>query len=315
MNNIPSANTSPLRKLYSILVRMVQWIIFSDIYITLGAVSFGYVNSRLLGLQTEHLTFLFLIVACATMFIYQFSRWTFFRDVPNDLSKDLLYYWMGKNHFVVNALMFLSILGGIICVFFVRIHVIFILMILGFISFLYNINIPIGKQKVLTLRKIPFAKIFMIALVWSSMAVILPWVEEKGLVWHLPTFNLFVLQFMFIFIITLPFDINDVEVDRVTGVKTIPISIGVSQAKFLLALLTFLYLILIWRWMEKNMQITIHLEIFCAGISILLSALLYKTIIRSHRAGKWQIMLWYDGSLILYFIIFVLSYWVTTKMV
>lgn len=294
------------QQIYQKVVILVQWIIFSDIYISVGAVAFAYTNMHLLGMQVKHHPYLLMIIAAATMFIYQFSRWVFFKKVTNELSKDKLYDWMQKNQILVKILMIVSVITGAFCALKVSKEVVFILLGLGVISFLYNLKVPVGKT-VLTLRNMPFAKIFMIALVWSSMGVILPWVHHHGWQWEARVWELFALQFLYIFIITLPFDINDVRADKETGVKTIPIYIGIRKSKVLLSVLSVIYVILFSIWYVDFNKISIHEIVFLTGIIILIFSLLYKTIIRSNRAEKWQIMLWYDGSLILYYLIYIVS--------
>ncbi len=298
--------TGVIQNMYQKMLVFVQWIIFSNIYISLGAVAFAYVNMHLLGLQVKHHPYLLLIIGAATMFIYQFSRWVFFKKDPNELSKDKLYNWMQQNQIIVRILMISSVFTGAFCAFKVSIEVVLVLFGLGAISFLYNLKIPMGST-VLTLRNVPFAKIFMIALVWASMGVILPWVHHHGWQFEAGVWELFGLQFLFIFIITLPFDINDVEADMEVGVKTIPIYIGINKSKVLLTVLSVVYVILFSVWYIDFNKISIHDVFFLSGIIFLIFCLLYKTIIRSNRSEKWQIMLWYDGSLILYCLIYMLS--------
>ncbi|MCO5233893.1 MAG: UbiA family prenyltransferase [Chitinophagales bacterium] len=285
---------------------IAQWVIFSDIYITLGAVAFALSNTYFLGIDWRDIAPIYFLIGSATMFIYQFSRWTFFKNVQKELSKDKLYYWMEEHQYVVVFCLLLSVVVGGVSLFWVNIKEVIILFFLGIISFLYNINIPIGN-KVLTLRRIPFAKIFLIATVWSSMAVILPWVEQNGWDFNVKVILLFLIQFLFIFIITLPFDINDIEVDKEVGVNTIPILIGVKRSKWLLSLLSFVYLFVFFLWIDIYF---FKILIFQIGIFILILALLYKTLLRSKRAEKWEIMLWYDGSLIWYYLICLLSVWI-----
>lgn len=289
------------------LQSFIQGLIFSDIYITLGAIGFAIVNFNLLKIDDSKHAILLVVIGSATMFIYQFSRWTFFKNLQNTMTKDLLYYWMNDNKNFVRLLLFLSVLCGFISMFFIRMETIFILFLLGIISVLYNISLPLGNGKSFTFRRIPFAKICMIAIVWSSMAVLLPWVEVYGLEWNNSMVQLFGLQFLFIFIITLPFDINDMDVDHIDGLRTIPIYLGLRDSKILLSVLSFVYIMLFTNWILEFYPNDLHKIIFILGISGLILSLLYKTLRWSYRANKWEIMLWYDGSLILYFIIYIIS--------
>ncbi|MCO5249017.1 MAG: UbiA family prenyltransferase [Chitinophagales bacterium] len=289
------------------LTSIVQRFIFSNIYISLGALCFAIVNTILLDIHTTEIIPIYIIIFCCTLFIYQFSRWIFFRNLTQTLSKDKLYYWMESHGQIIVPSMIISIVVCMILSFWISKAALEHLFLLGCISFLYNIKVPIGNKSYFTLREIPFAKIFQIALVWATMAVILPWVEVHGWNFNIDVISLFAIQFLFIFIITLPFDINDVEVDKETGVKTIPIVIGKRKSKVLLSVLSLAYLLALYVWMDKNSDLHSQNFLFFIGISILIFSLLYKTILRSGRVEKWKIMLWYDGSLILYFLIWSLS--------
>lgn len=291
-------------KVDSLVEKWVQWIIFSDIYITLGAVCFSWANIKLLGIDTT--LSLMVLIASSTMLIYQFSRWTFFKNISGELSKDRLYFWMEQHRNVVLIFIALSVVLGSVSVVFVRAEVVLMLLALGLISILYNINIRVGKRLV-NIRKLPFVKIFMIALVWASISVIFPWVQNYGWQLNNEVVLLFWIQFLFIFIITLPFDINDMDVDREVGVKTIPIALGVIASKVLLTLLSLFYVFLLYHWVAMYKIDTVGAEVFLFGISVLMISLLYKTLLRSKRAPKWKIMLWYDGSLVLYLIVYYLS--------
>ncbi|HUH73747.1 MAG TPA: UbiA family prenyltransferase [Chitinophagales bacterium] len=287
-----------------ILQSFIQGLIFSDIYITLGAIGFAIVNFNLLKIDVYTHAILLVVIGAATMFIYQFSRWTFFKDLQNTMTKDLLYYWMNDHKGLVKMLLLFSVVCGLVSLFFIRWETIITLVALGVISVLYNISIPLGNGKSFTFRRIPFAKICMIAIVWASMAVLLPWVEVNGWMWNIYVNQLFWIQFLFIFIITLPFDINDMVVDEADGLRTIPIYLGTINSKILLIVLSFLYIIFLTEWVTNIYHNDLQKVVFLIGISALVLSLLYKTLRWSYRANKWQIMLWYDGSLILYFLIY-----------
>lgn len=294
----------------SFWMKILLWLIFSDVYITIGALAFAYVNASLLDISIQEIFPLLILIMSATMFIYQFSRWSFFKKVYHEESKDRLYYWMDQHRWSVKVLMLLSVVCGGISVFYINRLTFFTLVILGVISTVYNLKVPLGKGRIFHLRKISFAKIFTIALVWASMSVILPWIEMNGVGFNLKVLTLFALQFLFIFIITLPFDMNDITVDVKEGVTTIPIQIGIGQSKYLLAVLTYLYLGLLFYWLYYFDMLQNENIFFGLGIAVLMYALLQKTLNRSFRAEKWQIMLWYDGSLILYCLIYLLSRWI-----
>jgi hypothetical protein len=83
------------------------------------------------------------------------------------------------------------------------------------------------------IRKIPLLKVFYVGLVWALMNC---WLT-------LPEFNIpiFLISFLFITALVLPFDIRDMNVDTV---KTFPALIGVQNTKYIAYVLVFLSVIL-----------------------------------------------------------------------
>ncbi|HHB80004.1 MAG TPA: hypothetical protein ENK85_12295 [Saprospiraceae bacterium] len=77
------------------------------------------------------------------------------------------------------------------------------------------------------LRDFPFIKVFLIAFTWAWVTVIVPlWeIRPNGIWW------LYFERFFFILAITLPFDIRDVNLDKLQKTKTLPLLIGVEKTK------------------------------------------------------------------------------------
>lgn len=95
--------------------------------------------------------------------------------------------------------------------------------------------LPLGSSGK-RLRDLHFLKIFLLAAVWAWITVWLPAAELQAddsrgvlLMW--------LERFAFIFALVIPFDIRDLEIDRHTGVKTIPGALGVKLSIFLAFLL------------------------------------------------------------------------------
>jgi 4-hydroxybenzoate polyprenyltransferase len=80
------------------------------------------------------------------------------------------------------------------------------------------------------LRDLPYLKIFLIGIAWSWITVYLP-ALELGLGNNIPMWLMALERFLFIFALTLPFDIRDLEIDRQDGVKTLAAWLGLRRAK------------------------------------------------------------------------------------
>lgn len=101
-----------------------------------------------------------------------------------------------------------------------------------------------------TLRQVPFLKIFMIAMTWIWVTAILPLqITDTNLQFS----HILVLthRFLFVFAITIPFDIRDVYTDKQSDLKTLPSYYGVKSSKrwavgILILSFAFLFFPVIW---------------------------------------------------------------------
>lgn len=132
-----------------------------------------------------------------------------------------------KNHIRVYALV--GLIGTGISFFFLSRSVQLALIIPAVISLAYVIPF-LGSNR--RLRDMDHIKIFLVAIVWAWVTVLLPGLEY-GLVIDQNFVFLFLERMLFIFAITLPFDIRDLKVDEHSKVKTIPAQLGVINTKIL----------------------------------------------------------------------------------
>lgn len=280
------------------LTEVARLAIFTNIFIAAGAVAFAMTNARMLGFEISRLWILWLHIGSATLLVYQLSRWSFHRRTLTAPRVDAIYRWLENNRaFTIGSMLISAACMGISFLLLQK-ESRWALVALGAIAVLYPLEVPVGKGKSLRLRDIPFAKIFLIALVWAGMAVILPLTELLG--WKGLRVNeliLLLLQALYILIITLPFDINDRQIDRITGVLTIPNVLGTLKSKYLVTALSVWYLLAMALWLPQSNLL------FLVGLTVLLSALNYMTWRYSSGVSKWRIMLWYDGSFFWYWLL------------
>lgn len=95
------------------------------------------------------------------------------------------------------------------------------------------------------LRYVPFLKLFLIAAVWSGVVVAFPFMA-RGALQHPLFLPLLLERALFVFAITLPFDIRDLHIDP-HGERTLPRAIGERFSRFiaLLALTASLVVLLL----------------------------------------------------------------------
>jgi hypothetical protein len=175
-----------------------------------------------------------------------------------------------------------------------------VLIFLGIISVCYGLPIfTLGDQK-FGLRNIPGLKPFLITVVWTLSTVLLPILEAKEL--HLTTISmqdttlLIAKRFLFVFALTVPFDIRDLFDDNKLGVKTIPVIIGQKKAYlFCLALLTA-YVILLFLYRNNGFNADFFALTLTAALT---SWLIFKS---KWEKNEYYYFFYLDGVLILQYL-------------
>ncbi len=225
-----------------LLTPFIHFILYSNLWISLAAVTMTAKTIYWLSGSIDGHYPLYVFVFCATLFIYAGHRVVGMRK-----SKDFVdqgrYKVIAehKNHIIVYAI--LGAIGACISIFYLPWNAWLLMALSGLVSMAYIFPV-FSFRKGTRLRDIDDVKIYFVALVWTLVTVVLPYVvlESEDLMFLV----LSVLEvFLFVFAITIPFDIRDLNVDDHNQVKTIPSRIGAKAAKkwsYVLLLLSFLAL-------------------------------------------------------------------------
>jgi 4-hydroxybenzoate polyprenyltransferase len=174
----------------------------------------------------------------STLFIYNFQRIIRIQNGIDHIRKE----W-SVNH--QKLILFLMGIGLIICL---KIFLSFkpltkiIIIMIGFISLAYPT----------LLRKIPFLKIFIISLAWASSTTLLLAIENNILL--STDFILhFISRFLFVFAITIPFDIRDLRYDNEV-IITLPLFFGIKISKIIaISSLFFCCLISLFQYVKSGL--------------------------------------------------------------
>ena len=151
------------------------------------------------------------------------------------------------------------------------------------------------------LANMPRAKIFLIALVWSIVSVVLVTLENKSF-YSFDTLLLFISRFSFVLAITIPFDIRDLKYDDLS-LKTIPQIFGEQKAKTIaLYCLAFFELISIFHFFVGDFSWQILLALMLT--SLLSGILIIKS---SQEKNNLFFSFWVEGaSIIMYLLLFII---------
>lgn len=136
--------------------------------------------------------------------------------------------WVIKNKIPLGLSSILFGLIGLLCTFFIDNYCFLILIPMGGLSIFYVVPLIPFINQTPSIRDIPYLKIIAIGITWAIATVWLPMVDSQFyLGMNTITLLFTALQvFLFVFAITLPFDIRDIKFDELTKLKTIPRLIG-----------------------------------------------------------------------------------------
>lgn len=272
-------------------MRILKTYIYSNLHIALAALCFLWGNAVLLKLPLD--IKLSAYVFASTFFSYQLSRFSLYKSrVFHSVEGDELYDFTDKNlKFTLFSMLLAGVISlGLFCVMPLKVKVLSLAM--GGLSVLYPLKFQFGKKS-FRLRDLPFLKIFIIALVWSVVGV-----GFNYAFWNVsPDIKYLITQFLFIIIITLPFDIRDRETDMQTHVSTIPTVFGSRNTGILVLTGTVFYLVFF------NLKFPETTLMFKTLYGLMMVWLAILTLGWVEEMKKWKVMLIFDGSMVVFYIL------------
>ena len=241
------------------MAKLINFLLYSNIYIALCAVAMTAQTLYIFDINIKTSPALLGLVFFSTLVIYALHRLVSLSKVDKSLGVER-FNVIGayKKHIQIYAV--LGILGGSVCFFFLNRPTQYALVIPALLSLGYVIPF-LGNRK-LRLRDVHFIKIFLIALVWSYVTVLLP-LLEYSIVLGLREFGVLLERILFIFVITLPFDLRDWEIDKRNQVRTIPATIGVKNTLWLALFILSIWCLLIF----QIYSVPIAFALLISGIS------------------------------------------------
>jgi len=257
--------------------KFLQWIVSSQLLISIGAGLYYLTGCLLLQAQFTFPLSRFLVILGGTWLTY-----ATFRGILNIHNRKTLTIalYLVYAMFLIYYIPFLEII---------------FLLHLAILSFLYepsSFNI-----KIFSLRKVPLLKLIILSYIWASLSSFYPAITLDVNIFQRSVSNLFWIQFTFILSITIPFDIRDFYLDLKENLITMPRIFGFKVSKYIA--LTFLVIntILIVNWHDKHYENII--------ISFLAAILIWHS---DRKRSNLYFGLWIDGLLVLNFIFVYIHY-------
>ena len=236
-----------------ILKSILDFLVFSNIFMALCAVAQGLVTFHLINSKPSFAVLA--ILFAATLGVYNFSIIIPKPAFPQK-SKHYRIRWFFARYNLMAAITIISFLVLVPLFFYVSFESKALLIIMTFLSLGYSIPLfKIGNRK-FGLRHVPGLKPLMITLVWTLSCVLLPILEVNDL--HLAKISLadttilVAKRFFFIGALTIPFDIRDLYDDKQTNLRTIPVAWGEKNAYLFCQVLLAAYVVLLFLFRNQG---------------------------------------------------------------
>lgn len=154
---------------------------------------------------------------------------------------------------------------------------------------LYSVRILPGRRR---LKDITGVKNLIIAITWASGTAFLPYIAAGGIDFS-EVFLVYYFFFMKSLINTMLFDVRDIEGDRINGIKTIPVKLGLEKSRILLILFNSSFIP--WLFIAHSFgYFTHYLPVLLFAVFNGYAYILYFSR-RSYRPGK-ILDVWVDGE-------------------
>jgi len=209
-------------------LKLFRFLIYSNLFISIAAVCLVLQTLLQLNIPVNFKPYISLVFF-ATLFEYNLhkaitligsSKTKFLENHPW-LKNNLTSFWI---------VFYVSWVGLIINLFFIDRTVFLFLIPFGAISIAYSLPLLKHENRFIRLRELPAMKVLFITLVWGMTTVVLPAMVSGISLLSKEITMLLIERMLFVFAITIPFDIRDYEFDKRLNVKTIPVLFGKNNA-------------------------------------------------------------------------------------
>jgi 4-hydroxybenzoate polyprenyltransferase len=280
---------------------ILDFLLFSNIFIAFCAVAQGLVTYHLLNAEPNLYILAFLF--CATLVIYNLSMLLAKPQNPEKSSYKRVRWIFAHHRLTISTTLIATLstiaLGLIYLSFASKLLMAFI----GVISVAYNLPFLSINGKKIGLRNLPGIKLFLISFVWAVSCVLLPIVEMEASheinVSLSETVLLLAKRFLFICAITIPFDIRDLFQDKLYELKTLPVVLGEKKAWIFCQALLVIYTLLLLLFTKS-----FDLNVLGLTLTILLTGwLIFKSNL---KRNEYYYFLFLDGTMVLQYLMLLL---------
>lgn len=211
----------------------LRFLIKANIYVALGAGFLAYATSLLQGIKPS-----LEVILISSLYVFSMHVLNRFTDRTagrfNDPSR-MKFYEKHKRILILSATA--SAIIGLLIALKLGLFPFLILFASCALGIIYSLKVlPKGWESIRykRLKDLPASKDFFVAMAWSTVTVILPFVIEiKDNL--LPMLITFFFTFSIVLIRGIIFDLWDMQGDRIIGRETLPIIVGEDRARYIVA--------------------------------------------------------------------------------
>jgi 4-hydroxybenzoate polyprenyltransferase len=200
-------------------IKIQRLLAYSNLWVALSVAALTWLSGFLLESQNwSYILFTFF----STLGFYSYSR--FYSGATLSKNESKVTRWQNNKSWVLVCIIFISTAISVYLALSFSTEAIVMLAVAAFISLIYPLPYILGRWP--GIRHIAGLKLFIIALVWTTVTFVVPAIHTE---WNHQTWILAVQRFFIITAITIPFDVRDQKIDH-PDIATLPMVIGSKKA-------------------------------------------------------------------------------------
>lgn len=279
-----------------VLRKAIHYFVFGNFLIAFSAVALTHLSQYRQPMETGDLHLL-VFVFFSTLLVYNLNLLAGMKGMRASAFRSERHSWIIKHEKFIQAFSVLSLIVCIAELTALKKDTLLFLFVPGIFALGYALPVPLGNGKIFRLREVAFVKIFLVAWVWGTFTVGLPFVQQQGfsIIYEPEHFLQFVSRAVFIFAITIPFDIRDLSYDSDKSVTTIPARLGMERSKTIALLLVVVFVAL--TMVRFQFGFCAMPELIALTLSAIQTAILVWMINQQRKELFYS--LWMEGTMLL----------------
>lgn len=265
------------------LKRLFEFYIYSNLHVSVAAFCLVRLTLLIYGIDEDTIPFF--------VFFATFSSYNFIRFYNIDTIKFDASVWIKSHKKLLISLNLISVLFLIKLSFDINFKSYILLIPLILATFFYSVPLLFQRKN---LRSMTNLKLFLITITWSVVTVLLP-LKNAEISFSNDVWFVFTQRFLFLFAVTIPFDIRDVDFDN-PEIKTIPQTLGVQKSKIIGVIVLFLFFTIEFL-RDLKTESTLFITMFITVISILF------LIFSNKKQSQFYTSFWIESLPIVWFLL------------